>query len=92
MLAYRIFAQKYAHIKVDVYQRLLYIKILRVPRFTLHPAQTTTYLYLQNFIKQYSLRGIIGAGLMITTVPTVVIYLLLNKQVQKSMIAGAIKG
>ncbi|MDQ0659206.1 carbohydrate ABC transporter permease [Paenibacillus sp. W2I17] len=36
--------------------------------------------------------GIIGAGLMITTVPTVVIYLLLNKQVQKSMIAGAIKG
>jgi raffinose/stachyose/melibiose transport system permease protein len=29
---------------------------------------------------------------MITTVPTVVIYLLLNKQVQKSMIAGAIKG
>ena len=36
--------------------------------------------------------GIIGAGLMITTVPTVIIYLLLNKQVQKSMIAGAVKG
>lgn len=36
--------------------------------------------------------GIIGAGLMITTVPTVAIYLLLNKQVQQSMIAGAIKG
>lgn len=36
--------------------------------------------------------GIIGAGLMITTVPTVIIYLLLNKQVQESMIAGAIKG
>lgn len=36
--------------------------------------------------------GIIGAGLMITTVPTVLIYLLLNKQVQKSMIAGAVKG
>ncbi|OME76795.1 hypothetical protein BK122_28535 [Paenibacillus pabuli] len=69
------------------------IKNLRIPRITLHPAQTTTYfLYLQNFINQYSLRGIIGAGLMITTVPTVVIYLLLNKQVQKSMIAGAIKG
>lgn len=27
--------------------------------------------------------GIIGAGLMITTVPTVVIYLPLNKQVQR---------
>lgn len=36
--------------------------------------------------------GIIGAGLMIATIPTIVIYLLLNKQVQKSMIAGAIKG
>nr|WP_154120751.1 carbohydrate ABC transporter permease [Paenibacillus monticola] len=36
--------------------------------------------------------GIIGAGLMITTIPTILIYLLLNKQVQKSMIAGAIKG
>ncbi|WP_244193033.1 carbohydrate ABC transporter permease [Paenibacillus taichungensis] len=36
--------------------------------------------------------GIIGAGLMITTLPTIIIYLLLNKQVQKSMIAGAIKG
>ncbi|MBY0012138.1 carbohydrate ABC transporter permease [Paenibacillus typhae] len=36
--------------------------------------------------------GIIGAGLMITTIPTILIYLLLNKQVQQSMIAGAIKG
>lgn len=36
--------------------------------------------------------GIIGAGLMITTIPTIVIYLLLSKQVQNSMIAGAIKG
>ncbi|PZD95711.1 carbohydrate ABC transporter permease [Paenibacillus sambharensis] len=36
--------------------------------------------------------GIIGAGLMITTIPTIIIYLLLNKQVQKSMIAGAVKG
>ena len=36
--------------------------------------------------------GIIGAGLMISTIPTIIIYLLLNKQVQKSMIAGAVKG
>ncbi|HEX2927873.1 MAG TPA: carbohydrate ABC transporter permease [Ruminiclostridium sp.] len=36
--------------------------------------------------------GIIGAGLMITTIPTVIIYLLLSKQVQQSMIAGAVKG
>lgn len=36
--------------------------------------------------------GIIGAGLMITTLPTVIIYLMLNRQVQQSMIAGAVKG
>lgn len=36
--------------------------------------------------------GIIGAGLMITTLPTVMIYLVLNRQVQQSMIAGAVKG
>jgi raffinose/stachyose/melibiose transport system permease protein len=36
--------------------------------------------------------GIIGAGLMIATIPTIIIYLLLNKQVQQSMIAGAVKG
>jgi len=36
--------------------------------------------------------GIIGAGLMVSTIPTVIIYLLLNKQVQNSMIAGAVKG
>lgn len=36
--------------------------------------------------------GIIGAGLMISTIPTIIIYLLLSKQVQKSMIAGAVKG
>ncbi len=36
--------------------------------------------------------GVVGAGLMIATIPTILIYLLLNKQVQESMIAGAIKG
>jgi raffinose/stachyose/melibiose transport system permease protein len=36
--------------------------------------------------------GVIGAGLMVATVPTLIIYLLFSKQVQESMIAGAIKG
>lgn len=36
--------------------------------------------------------GPIGAGLMIATVPTLVIYSLLSEQVQKSLIVGAIKG
>lgn len=36
--------------------------------------------------------GEIGAGLVIATIPTIIIYLLLSDQVQKSIIAGAIKG
>lgn len=36
--------------------------------------------------------GPIGAGLMIATLPTILIYVLLSDQVQKSMIAGAVKG
>ncbi len=36
--------------------------------------------------------GAIGAGLMISTVPTLIIYILLSDQVQKSLIVGAVKG
>jgi raffinose/stachyose/melibiose transport system permease protein len=36
--------------------------------------------------------GPIGAALVVATAPTLVIYLLLSKQVQQSFIAGAVKG
>ena len=36
--------------------------------------------------------GIIGAGMVIATLPTVLIYLLLSKQVQESFTVGAVKG
>lgn len=36
--------------------------------------------------------GEIGAGLVIATIPTILIYLLLSEQVQKSLVAGAVKG
>lgn len=36
--------------------------------------------------------GPIGAGLVIATLPTLVIYILLSNQVQKSLVAGAVKG
>lgn len=36
--------------------------------------------------------GEIGAGLVIATVPTIFIYMLLSEQVQKSLVAGAVKG
>lgn len=35
--------------------------------------------------------GDIGAGLMIATIPTIIIYLLLSEQVQSSLVAGAVK-
>lgn len=36
--------------------------------------------------------GPIGAALVVATIPTLIIYLVLSKQVQKSFIAGAVKG
>jgi raffinose/stachyose/melibiose transport system permease protein len=36
--------------------------------------------------------GPIGAGLVVATIPTIVVYLLMSRQVQKSLTAGAIKG
>jgi raffinose/stachyose/melibiose transport system permease protein len=36
--------------------------------------------------------GPIGAALTVATIPTLVIYLALSNQVQKSFVAGAVKG
>ena len=36
--------------------------------------------------------GPIGAGLVIATLPTIIIYLIFSEQVQKSLIVGAVKG
>ncbi len=36
--------------------------------------------------------GTMGAGLVVATLPTVIIYLLFSKQVQSGMVAGAVKG
>jgi raffinose/stachyose/melibiose transport system permease protein len=36
--------------------------------------------------------GPIGAGMVVATLPTIIIYLLMSRQVQKSLMAGAIKG
>jgi raffinose/stachyose/melibiose transport system permease protein len=44
-------------------------------------------------VGQYSTNwGPVGAGLMIATAPTLIIYILMSKQVQKSFITGAVKG
>ena len=36
--------------------------------------------------------GLIGAGLVIATIPTIIIYALLSNKVQQSLVAGAVKG
>lgn len=48
---------------------------------------------IMSFAGQYSTNwGLIGAGMVIATVPTIVIYCFLSNQVQNSLIAGAVKG
>lgn len=48
---------------------------------------------IQSMSGQYQTQwGPIGAALVVATIPTLFIYLLLNKQVQKSLVAGVVKG
>lgn len=48
---------------------------------------------IQTLAGQYNTRwGPIGAALVVATLPTVIIYIILSKEVQKSLITGAIKG
>lgn len=48
---------------------------------------------IMSFAGQYSTDwGLIGAGMVIATIPTIIIYFLLSNQVQDSLIAGAVKG
>lgn len=48
---------------------------------------------IMSFAGQYSTDwGLIGAGMVIATLPTILIYFLLSSQVQESLVAGAVKG
>ncbi len=48
---------------------------------------------IMSFAGQYSTDwGLIGAGMVIATLPTILIYIFLSSQVQQSLIAGAVKG
>lgn len=48
---------------------------------------------IMSFAGQYSTEwGLIGAGMVIATLPTIIIYFLLSNQVQESLVAGAVKG
>ena len=48
---------------------------------------------IMSFVGEHSTNwGVIGAGMVVATLPTVVIYFLLSKQVQESLTIGAVKG
>jgi raffinose/stachyose/melibiose transport system permease protein len=48
---------------------------------------------IMSFSGQYATDwGLIGAGLVIATLPTILIYFLLSNQVQESLVMGAVKG
>lgn len=48
---------------------------------------------IMSMVGQYSTNwGPIGAGLVIATLPTILIYILMSSQVQKSLTSGAVKG
>ena len=48
---------------------------------------------VRTLVSEYAVQwGPIGAGMMVATIPTLLIYVFLNKQVQQSLIVGSIKG
>ena len=48
---------------------------------------------IQSLSGQYTTEwGPIGAALAIATIPTLIVYIFLSKQIQESFIAGAVKG
>jgi raffinose/stachyose/melibiose transport system permease protein len=48
---------------------------------------------IQSLAGQYTIDwGAIGAGLVVATIPTLIVYIFMSKKVQESLMAGAIKG
>jgi raffinose/stachyose/melibiose transport system permease protein len=44
-------------------------------------------------IGQYTTKwGPVGAGLAVATLPTIIIYIIMSSEVQRNLIAGAVKG
>ncbi len=49
---------------------------------------------IMGMVGMYATRwgGELGAGLVVATLPTIIIYVLMSKQVEKSFTTGAVKG
>ena len=67
-------------------------ELLLATLFTTAPVRTLT-VGIQQMSGQYQTDyGSMGAGLVIATLPTLILYMCMSGQVQKSLIAGAVKG
>lgn len=61
--------------------------------FISKPEYRTLTVGIQSLVGQYTTDwGPIGAGLVVATFPIILIYIILSKQVQESLIAGSVKG
>lgn len=61
--------------------------------FISEPNYRTLTVGIQSMVGQYTTDwGPIGAGLVVATFPIIIIYILLSKQVQDSLITGSVKG
>ena len=61
--------------------------------FISKPAYRTLTVEIQSLVGQYTTDwGPIGAGLVVATFPIIIIYVILSRQVQQSLIAGSVKG
>ena len=67
-------------------------ELLLATLFTTTPVRTLT-VGIQQMSGQYQTDyGSMGAGLVIATLPTLVLYMCMSSQVQRSLVAGAVKG
>lgn len=61
--------------------------------FISKPEYRTLTVGIQSLVGQYTTDwGPIGAGLVVATFPIIIIYVILSRQVQESLIAGSVKG
>ena len=61
--------------------------------FISNPRFKTLTVGIQSLVAEYAVDwGPIGAALAVATFPTIISYLILNRQVQNSLVIGAVKG
>lgn len=68
-------------------------ELMMAVTFISKDAAKTLTVGIQSMAGQYLTEwGPIGAALMVATIPTLILYFMLSNQVQKSLVAGAVKG